>query len=253
MKIDSTPHLCVAATDHHFKRKIRRRSSWGRGIIRKKKANKKGAEGEVEAEGEEEEEPEAETEVTGPSDSCLTLDEEEESSCDTVGPQTNGHAPSTEEESSNETPAVSVATTRSEEVPAASKEEPGVAKEDGDAAEDDEKRSPSRAATGDGPHAAEPEDRDNHSETSVPSPPPGHAEEGPVEASRATCVNGNESMDSVDSGSLRTSHGEDAQQRPPEADEHKEKHSGEPSQERHLQDGRAAVAEKIQDQDEGGV
>lgn len=168
-----------------------------------------------------------------------------------MGPQTNGHAPSTEEESSNETPAVTVATTRSEEVPAASKEEPGVAKEDGDAAEDDEKRSPSHAATGDGPHAAEPEDRDNHSETSVPSPPPGHAEEAPVEASRAACVNGNESMDSVDSGSLTTSHGEDAQQRPPEADEHKEKHSGEPSQERHLQDGRAAVAEKIQDQDDG--
>lgn len=250
MKIDSTPHLCVAATDHHFKRKIRRRSSWGRGIIRKKKANKKGAEGEVEAEGEEEEEPEAEMEVTGPSDSCLTLDEEE-SSCDTVGPQTNGHAPSTEEESSNETPAVTVTTTRSEEVPAACEEEPGVAEEDGDAAEDDEKRSPSHAAAGDGPHAAEPGDRDNHSETSLPSPPPGHSEVGPVEASRAACVNGNESMDSMDS--LRTGHGEDTQQRPPEADEHKEKHSGEPSQERHLQDGRAAVAEKILDQDEGGA
>lgn len=245
--------MCVAATDHHFKRKIRRRSSWGRGIIRKKKANKKGAEGEVEAEGEEEEEPEAEMEVTGPSDSCLTLDEED-SSCDTVGPQTNGHAPSTEEESSNETPAVTVAST--EEVPAASEEEPEVAEEDGDAAEDDEKRSPSHAAAGDGPHAAEPEDRDNRSETSLPSlpsPPPGHAEEGPVEASRAACVNGNESMDSVDSGSVRMGHGEDAQQRPPEADEHKEKHSGEPSQERHLQDGRAAVAEKIQDEDEGGA
>lgn len=180
----------------------------------------------------------------------MTLDEEE-SSCDTVGPQTNGHAPSTEEESSNETPAVDLA--RTEEAPAASKEEPRIGKEDEDGAEDGEKRSPSHAAAGDGPLPAEPEDRDNHSETSALSPPPGHTEEGPVEASRAVCVNGNESMDSVDLGSLRTGHGEDVLQLPPEADEHREKHSGEPSQERHLMVGSAAVAEKNQDQDEGGL
>uniref|UniRef100_A0A8D3DTS5 ATPase family AAA domain-containing protein 2 n=1 Tax=Scophthalmus maximus TaxID=52904 RepID=A0A8D3DTS5_SCOMX len=80
-------------------RKVRRRPSWGRGIIRKKKNYKKGLE------EEEEDEPEAEVEAAGPSDSCLTLDEE--SSCDITGPQPNGHHPhalSTEEESSNEPP-----------------------------------------------------------------------------------------------------------------------------------------------------
>uniref|UniRef100_A0A7N9AYF1 ATPase family AAA domain-containing protein 2 n=1 Tax=Mastacembelus armatus TaxID=205130 RepID=A0A7N9AYF1_9TELE len=84
----------------HIKRKLRRRPSWGRGIIRKKKTYKKGTE-------EEEEEPEVE--AAGPSDSCLTQDEE--SSCDTMGPQPNGHhhAPSTEEESSNEPPVAALA------------------------------------------------------------------------------------------------------------------------------------------------
>uniref|UniRef100_A0A3Q3VST2 Bromo domain-containing protein n=1 Tax=Mola mola TaxID=94237 RepID=A0A3Q3VST2_MOLML len=86
----------------HIKRKIRRRPSWGRGIIRKKKSYKKGTE-------EEEEEPEAEVEAAGPSDSCLTQDEE--SSCDTMGPQPNGHVPSTEEESSNEPPVAPLAET----------------------------------------------------------------------------------------------------------------------------------------------
>uniref|UniRef100_A0A665VIQ7 ATPase family AAA domain-containing protein 2 n=1 Tax=Echeneis naucrates TaxID=173247 RepID=A0A665VIQ7_ECHNA len=99
-KIISTkfPHNLSLYIIDHIKRKIRRRPSWGRGIIRKKKIYKKGTE-------EEEDEPEAEVEAAGPSDSCLTQDEE--SSCDTTGPQPNGHhshAPSTEEESSNEPP-----------------------------------------------------------------------------------------------------------------------------------------------------
>uniref|UniRef100_A0A8C8MEQ3 ATPase family AAA domain-containing protein 2 n=1 Tax=Oncorhynchus tshawytscha TaxID=74940 RepID=A0A8C8MEQ3_ONCTS len=83
--------------------KARRRPSWGRGIIRKKKNYKKGTE-EEEDEGAE---PKPETAV--PSDSCLTQDEE--SSCDTMDPQPNGHHThphtygiSTEEESSNEAP-----------------------------------------------------------------------------------------------------------------------------------------------------
>uniref|UniRef100_A0A3Q4AMK7 ATPase family AAA domain-containing protein 2 n=1 Tax=Mola mola TaxID=94237 RepID=A0A3Q4AMK7_MOLML len=97
-----TPTLSVMATRKHIKRKIRRRPSWGRGIIRKKKSYKKGTE-------EEEEEPEAEVEAAGPSDSCLTQDEE--SSCDTMGPQPNGHVPSTEEESSNEPPVAPLAET----------------------------------------------------------------------------------------------------------------------------------------------
>uniref|UniRef100_H3CZF2 ATPase family AAA domain-containing protein 2 n=1 Tax=Tetraodon nigroviridis TaxID=99883 RepID=H3CZF2_TETNG len=112
---------------NHIKRKIRRRPSWGRGIIRKKKIHKKGTE--------EEEGPEAEVEVTGPSDSCLTQDEE--SSCDTSGPQTNGHLASTEEESSNEPPDVAEARTSNADEQLkilASKEEESVPKEceDGD-------------------------------------------------------------------------------------------------------------------------
>uniref|UniRef100_A0A8C7R3C1 ATPase family AAA domain-containing protein 2 n=1 Tax=Oncorhynchus mykiss TaxID=8022 RepID=A0A8C7R3C1_ONCMY len=92
-------HHCI----NHIKRKARRRPSWGRGIIRKKKNYKKGTE-EEEDEGAE---PKPETAV--PSDSCLTQDEE--SSCDTMDPQPNGHHThphtygiSTEEESSNEAP-----------------------------------------------------------------------------------------------------------------------------------------------------
>uniref|UniRef100_A0A6Q2X2C5 ATPase family AAA domain-containing protein 2 n=1 Tax=Esox lucius TaxID=8010 RepID=A0A6Q2X2C5_ESOLU len=92
----------------HIKRKVRRRPSWGRGIIRKKKSYKKGAEEEYEDEG-----AEPEPETAGPSDSCLTHDEE--SSCDTMGPRPNGHHAhplthpathgiSTEEESSNGSP-----------------------------------------------------------------------------------------------------------------------------------------------------
>lgn len=165
-----------------------------------------------------------------------------------VGPQTNGHAASTEEESSNETPAVATAA-RVDEVASMSKEESRDADED--VIEDDEK--PITSYADDGPDAVDTEDRDNHSDLSGPSPPPGHTGEGPVEAARADCVNGNESMDSVDMGSLATGHGEDTRQRPPEVNEHKEKHLCEPSQERHLQDGRAAVMEIIPDQGEGEV
>ncbi|XP_041716199.2 ATPase family AAA domain-containing protein 2B isoform X1 [Coregonus clupeaformis] len=89
---------------NHMKRKMRRRPSWGRGIIRKKKSYKKGTEEEEEDEG-----AEPEPETAGPSDSCLTQDEE--SSCDTMDPQPNGHhthphthSLSTEEERSNEAP-----------------------------------------------------------------------------------------------------------------------------------------------------
>ncbi|KAJ8009529.1 hypothetical protein DPEC_G00089820 [Dallia pectoralis] len=83
----STPRETVEkqhCSSIHIKRKFRRRPSWGRGIIRKKKTYKKGMEEEYEDEGAE---PEAET--AGPSDSCLTHDEE--SSCDTTDPRPNGH------------------------------------------------------------------------------------------------------------------------------------------------------------------
>ncbi|XP_041720951.2 ATPase family AAA domain-containing protein 2B-like isoform X1 [Coregonus clupeaformis] len=92
------------SSSNHIKRKARRRPSWGRGIIRKKKNYKKGTEEEEEDEG-----AEPEPEMGVPSDSCLTQDEE--SSCDTMDPQPNGHHTnphthgiSTEEESSNEPP-----------------------------------------------------------------------------------------------------------------------------------------------------
>ncbi|XP_077442604.1 ATPase family AAA domain-containing protein 2B isoform X2 [Stigmatopora argus] len=88
-----------AGTPYHIKKKLRRRPFWVRGIIRKQKNYKKSTE---EEKGEEH--PEGETEAT-PNDSCLTLDEE--SSCDTPGPRANGHLPhvsSMEEESSNEPP-----------------------------------------------------------------------------------------------------------------------------------------------------
>ncbi|XP_071269069.1 ATPase family AAA domain-containing protein 2B isoform X1 [Salvelinus alpinus] len=90
-------------SSNHMKRKTRRRPSWGRGIIRKKKNYKKGME------EEEDEGAEPEPETAGPSDSCLTQDEE--SSCDTMDPQPNGHhthphtqSISMEEEHSNTAP-----------------------------------------------------------------------------------------------------------------------------------------------------
>ncbi|XP_061667938.1 ATPase family AAA domain-containing protein 2B isoform X2 [Syngnathoides biaculeatus] len=91
---------------NHIKKKLRRRPSWLRGIIRKHKHHKKGVE---EEKGEEQ--TEGETEAAGLNDSCLTLDGE--SSCDTPGPHSNGLLPnvsSMEEESSNEPPVGNVET-----------------------------------------------------------------------------------------------------------------------------------------------
>uniref|UniRef100_A0A3B4WFP8 ATPase family AAA domain containing 2B n=1 Tax=Seriola lalandi dorsalis TaxID=1841481 RepID=A0A3B4WFP8_SERLL len=171
-------------TTNHIKRKIRRRPSWGRGIIRKKKNYKKGTE-------EEEDEPEAEVEAAGPSDSCFTQDEE--SSCDITGPQPNGHhphAPSTEEESSNEPPVVA---------------------------------------------PAEPPDA-----TEAREEPTKHTEG--LLVSQVDCVNGNESMDSLDSQSLKTS--SEAEKRTPlstaegsnepEQEEHKDEHESHPTQEKEI-------------------
>uniref|UniRef100_A0A8C8HAL4 ATPase family AAA domain-containing protein 2 n=1 Tax=Oncorhynchus tshawytscha TaxID=74940 RepID=A0A8C8HAL4_ONCTS len=77
---------------YHMKRKTRRRPSWGRGIIRKKKIYKKG----MEEEEDEGAEPEPES-----------LSQDEDSSCDTMDPQPNGHhtqSISMEEEHSNAAP-----------------------------------------------------------------------------------------------------------------------------------------------------
>uniref|UniRef100_A0A3Q4HV42 ATPase family AAA domain containing 2B n=1 Tax=Neolamprologus brichardi TaxID=32507 RepID=A0A3Q4HV42_NEOBR len=198
---DATEKHC---TTNYVKRKVRRRPSWGRGIIRKKKNYKKGTE-------EEEEEPEAEVETAGPSDSCLTQDEE--SSCDITGPQPNGHhphAPSTEEESSNEPP---------------------VAAPD------------------------KPPDASKAREAPMPKveePAPKHTEV--LLVSQVDCVNGNESMDSLDLQSLKGS--SEAETRTPqstaegsnraEQDEHKDKNKSKPTQEQHPQDG-VAVTETVED------
>uniref|UniRef100_A0A8C9SPC3 ATPase family AAA domain-containing protein 2 n=1 Tax=Scleropages formosus TaxID=113540 RepID=A0A8C9SPC3_SCLFO len=96
-------------------RKARRKPSWGRGIIRKKKSylKKEGIEGDEEGAPSSgrltAEDVGEEYSMAGPSDSCLTQDED--SSCDTMEtshgePQPNGHVLSTEEESSNEPPVV---------------------------------------------------------------------------------------------------------------------------------------------------
>ncbi|XP_024234125.2 ATPase family AAA domain-containing protein 2B isoform X1 [Oncorhynchus tshawytscha] len=79
-------------SSNHMKRKTRRRPSWGRGIIRKKKIYKKG----MEEEEDEGAEPEPES-----------LSQDEDSSCDTMDPQPNGHhtqSISMEEEHSNAAP-----------------------------------------------------------------------------------------------------------------------------------------------------
>uniref|UniRef100_A0A8C9X9Z6 ATPase family AAA domain-containing protein 2 n=1 Tax=Sander lucioperca TaxID=283035 RepID=A0A8C9X9Z6_SANLU len=190
-------------TTNHIKRKIRRRPSWGRGIIRKKKIYRK------EMEEEEEEEEGAEVEAAGPSDSCVTQDEES-SSCDTMGPQPNGHhphVPSTEEESSNEPPVAAPAeppdTSKAQEEPTPKEEEPTV--------------------------------QPKHTEGLL--------------VSQVDCVNGNASMDSLDSQSLKSS--SEAEKRTPqspaegsnepEQEEHKDKNESNPTQEPPPKDGRVAT------------
>ncbi|KAM9782763.1 ATPase family AAA domain-containing protein 2B [Neosynchiropus ocellatus] len=197
-----------------IKRKFRRRSAWGRGIIRKKKIYKKETEGE-----EEEDEPEAELEATGPSDTCLTQDED--SSCDTTGPQANGHHPhvsSTEEESSNEPPV----------------EPPAV----GDSPE---KPGPNEQLAKPGANNTRQRSLSEMSESSAAEAQSRLADGLSV---KTDCVNGNESMDSVDSLSLRTHEAEKrTPQGPatlPEQDKHKDKHEVTPTQEPPLQDGSTA-------------
>lgn len=243
----------------HIKRKIRRRPSWGRGIIRKKKNYKKGTE-------EEEEEEEPEVEAAGPSDSCLTQDEE--SSCDITGPQTNGHVPSTEEESSNEPPVAlhgeppNISESRKEP---ASKEEGPKAKE----VECDVREKPSQPhCLGDSPQSKA--DRDNQDKQADSQPSTGMSSDAEAQSkhsdgllvSQVDCVNGNESMDSVDSQSLKTSNEADRSSRHsttersndiPVQDEHKDKNMSEPTQEHLPQDGRAVTEDAEEDQDKEGA
>ncbi|KAM6953957.1 ATPase family AAA domain-containing protein 2B [Aplochiton taeniatus] len=193
-------------SSNHMKRKARRRPSWGRGIIRKKKSYKKGAGEEEEEEGEEEEGQEA---AGGPSDSCLTQDEE--SSCDTPGPRANGHHPhahvlSTEEESSNEPPLAPRSPAGAPKDPAPKEEEPQSGSQE----------EPSGSGDQDG---VEPQTKVEESQArdTVEAPAKETDEapkEGPVEAppeeTPAACVNGDASMDSLDSESHpKSSEGEE--------------------------------------------
>ncbi|XP_030261126.1 ATPase family AAA domain-containing protein 2B [Sparus aurata] len=249
-------------TTNHIKRKIRRRPSWGRGIIRKKRYYKKGTE-------EEEEEPEAEVEAAGPSDSCLTQDEE--SSCDTMGPQPNGHhphVPSTEEESSNEPPVAAPSenpdASETQEEPTPKEEEP-TAKE----AESENTEEPTELhcpcdssqpkADGDGQDKqAVIQPLIETSESSDAEAQPKHTEG--LTVSQLGCVNGNESMDSLDSQSLKKSceaekmtHQSTAEgsNNNPEQEEHKDNNS-QPTQEHPPQDGRAVTENIEEDQDKEG-
>ncbi|XP_068198096.1 ATPase family AAA domain-containing protein 2B [Antennarius striatus] len=245
-------------TTNHIKRKIRRRPTWGRGIIRKKKTYKKGME-------EEEEEPEVEMEVVGPSDSCLTQDEE--SSCDTTGPQPNGHhphLPSTEEESSNEplvaAPAESPDACTAQEEPTPKEKEP--AKE-----EDKPDKSTELNHIDDSSHTKADEisqDKQSDFQSMDGTRKSANAEAQPkhdegVILSQVDCVNGNESMDSLDSQILKR--GDEAESvtpqitpevlnENPEQDEHKDKNESKPTQEHSPQDWRT-VTENAEEDPEG--
>lgn len=254
--------LSLVFTDH-IKRKIRRRPSWGRGIIRKKRYYKKGTE-------EEEEEPEAEVEAAGPSDSCLTQDEE--SSCDTMGPQPNGHhphVPSTEEESSNEPPVAAPSenpdASETQEEPTPKEEEP-TAKE----AESENTEEPTElhCPCDSSQPKADGDSQDKQaviqplietSESSDADAQPKHTEG--LTVSQLGCVNGNESMDSLDSQSLKKSceaekmtHQSTAEgsNNNPEQEEHKDNNS-QPTQEHPPQDGRAVTENIEEDQDKEGI
>lgn len=254
--------LSLVFTDH-IKRKIRRRPSWGRGIIRKKRYYKKGTE-------EEEEEPEAEVEAAGPSDSCLTQDEE--SSCDTMGPQPNGHhphVPSTEEESSNEPPVAAPSenpdASEAQEEPTPKEEEPTAKEAE---SENTEETTELHCPCDSSQPKADGDSQDKQaviqplietSESSDAEAQPKHTEG--LTVSQLGCVNGNESMDSLDSQSLKKSceaekmtHQSTAEgsNNNPEQEEHKDNNS-QPTQEHPPQDGRAVTENIEEDQDKEGI
>ncbi|KAM3602355.1 uncharacterized protein V6R79_002661 [Siganus canaliculatus] len=254
---------------NHIKRKIRRRPSWGRGIIRKKKIYRKGTE-------EEDEEPEAEVEATGPSDSCLTQDEE--SSCDTMGPQPNGHhphLPSTEEESSNEPPVAAPG------APDASEALQEPTPEEEDEEEEEEEPTAKEAETANSEKHSELHVLDDSSQTKAehdsqdrqvdfePSSETSKSTDVEIQqpehtdgllVSQVDCVNGNESMDSLDSQNLKDSsetekmtsvRTTEGSSNNPTQEEHKDKNENQPTQEHPPQDGRK-VTENVEEDDKEG-
>lgn len=187
-----------------------------------------------------------------------------------MGPQPNGHVPSTEEESSNEPPVAAQAeptdASETQKEPASKEEEP-IAKEV--ESEDGEKPNQLHCL---GDSSQTKADRDNQdkqadfqpliemSESSDAEAQPKHTEG--LLVSQVDCVNGNESMDSMDSQSLKTSNEAEkitpqstteGSNNNPEQDEHKDKSMSEPTQEHLPQDGRAATENVEEDQDKEGI
>ncbi|XP_062323855.1 ATPase family AAA domain-containing protein 2B isoform X1 [Osmerus eperlanus] len=179
---------------NHFKRKARRRPSWGRGIIRKKKSYKKGMDVEEEEEG-------GEPETAGPSDSCLTQDED---SCDTTGPQANGHhdpshplGPSTEEESSSELPVASPASAHGPKpLTAPQPKEEEIQSKDRDHQPDSRE---DRHPMDEGSTRVMPNSLRLKTDSSQPLVVEAQPKAEPSPAPQLECVNGDESMDSLDS------------------------------------------------------
>lgn len=203
-------------------------------------------------------------EAAGPSDSCLTQDEE--SSCDTMGPQPNGHVPSTEEESSNEPPdAAQNEPLDSSEVrkqSASKEEEEPIAKEVVSA--DGEKPNQLHCHGDSSQTMADGDNQDKQtelqplmemSESSDAEARPKHTEG--LLVSQVDCVNGNESMDSVDSHSPKRSNEAESMtegsNNNSEQDEHKDKNKSEPTQEHLPQDGREVTENVEDDQDQEGI
>lgn len=242
----------------HMKRKTRRRPSWGRGIIRKKKNYKKGTE------EEEDEGAELKLETEVPSDSCLTQDEE--SSCDTMDPQPNGHhthphtqSISMEEEHSNVAPRGRSTETetqgesstgtgpKKEETPATddkakstftdkdlqSKSESSPSKREESHCKDEEPQAQDKLIQSEGEGSSKDEDlqskvkgtwADGEKPQAKPDDPQAKHKEAQSKAEqhlsaprtatappvpREECVNGDESMDSLDSQALKSSETEE--------------------------------------------
>lgn len=146
--------------------------------------------------------------TTGPSDSCLTQDEE--SSCDTSGPRTNGHLPSTEEESSNEPPDAAEARTLNadEQLRDLASKEESLPKE----CEDSETPRLLHCLGDNSQPEVKGDDQENQvdppcfiemSASSDTKTQTKHTDSFLV--SQMDCVNGSESMDSMDSQTLKGS------------------------------------------------
>lgn len=187
------------------------------------------------------------------------MTQDEESSCDTTGPQPNGHhphAPSTEEESSNEPPVVAPSqppdANEAREEPAPKEEEPTAKEAE---SENTEEHSEPHCLRGSSQPIADGESQAKQafqplietSESSDAEVQPKHTVG--LLVSQVDCVNGNESMDSLDSeGPKKSSEAETRTPQSnaegssmPEQEEHKDRNESKPTQEHHPQDGRAGT------------